>query len=121
MTPSVPSEPQRKRSGDGPAPEAGRRRVSSTPRGVTARSPWTNSSMWVKSVAKWPPERVAIQPPSVDHSKACGKWRSVSPWGFSWASSDGPSVPPWIRAERDAASTSSTRSSRPRSIETAPR
>ena len=35
--------------------------------------------MWVYRVAKWPPERVAIQPPRVEYSNDCGKWRSVSP------------------------------------------
>ena len=35
MTPSTPSDPIIIRSGDGPAPEPGRRRVSITPAGVT--------------------------------------------------------------------------------------
>ena len=47
MMPSVPSEPVKKRSGDGPAPEPGRRRVAMTPVGVTTRRPSTNSSMCV--------------------------------------------------------------------------
>src|SRR5680860_556558 len=51
ITPRMPSEPQNMRSGDGPAPEPGRRRLSSTPWGVTTRSPSTKSSMWVYSVA----------------------------------------------------------------------
>ena len=36
ITPSVPSEPSSMRSGDGPAPEPGRRRDSHTPAGVIA-------------------------------------------------------------------------------------
>jgi hypothetical protein len=47
MTPSVPSEPQNSRSGCGPAPEPGSRRVATTPLGVTTRSACTNSSMCV--------------------------------------------------------------------------
>ena len=39
----------------------------------------------------------------------------------NWSSSEGPSTPPWIRAAREAWSTSSTRSSRVRSIDTEPR
>ena len=35
--------------------------------------------MCVGPVAKWPPARVAIQPPSVESSNDCGKKRSVSP------------------------------------------
>src|SRR5262249_20836558 len=80
-TPRAPSEPQNSRSADGPAPEAGSRLVSITPRGVTTRTDSTNSSIWVCNVAKWPPERVAIHPPSVDHSKDCGKCRNVRPCG----------------------------------------
>jgi hypothetical protein len=60
------------RAGSGPAPEPGSRRVSTTPLGVTTRSPATSSSTCVYSVAKWPPDRVAIQPPSVENSKDCG-------------------------------------------------
>ena len=37
--------------------------------------------MWVCRVAKWPPARVAIQPPRVENSNDCGKWRSVRPCG----------------------------------------
>ena len=67
MTPSVPSEPSSSRSGDGPAPDAGRRRDSHTsPRAVIARIDSTRSSMCVGPVAKCPPARVASQPPSVE-------------------------------------------------------
>ena len=72
ITPRMPSEPISIRSGLGPAPEPGRRRLSQTPRGVSARTDSTRSSMWVPSVAKWPPARVAIQPPSVEYSNDCG-------------------------------------------------
>ena len=75
----MPSEPIRSRSGLGPAPEPGRRRLSQGPRGVSARTDSTKSSMCVWSVAKCPPARVAIQPPSVEYSKDWGKWRRVSP------------------------------------------
>ena len=46
--------------------------------------------MWVQTVAKWPPARVAIQPPRVENSNDCGKWRRVSPCSPSWSSSAGP-------------------------------
>ena len=74
--------------------------------------------MWVSRVAKWPPARVAIQPPRVAYSKDCGKWRRVSPCSRSCSSSRGPVAPAWIRAASEAGSTSSTRSSRRRSIVT---
>ena len=61
------------RSGDGPAPEPGSRRDSHTsPVTVSARTDSTRSSMWVGPVAKCPPARVAIQPPSVESSNDCG-------------------------------------------------
>ena len=47
MTPRIPSEPISMRSGLGPAPEPGRRRLSITPLGVTVRSDSTKSSMCV--------------------------------------------------------------------------
>ncbi len=47
MMPSAPSEPIINRSGLGPAPEPGSRRVSWIPVGVTTRSDSTKSSMWV--------------------------------------------------------------------------
>ena len=72
-TASVPSEPSSMRSGDGPAPEAGSRRDSHTsPPTVSARTDSTRSSMWVGPLAKCPPARVTIQPPSVESSNDCG-------------------------------------------------
>ena len=47
MMPRMPSEPRTMRSGLGPAPEPGRRRVSIVPAGVTMRVLSTKSSMWV--------------------------------------------------------------------------
>ena len=47
ITPSAPSEPIIRRSGLGPAPEPGRRRLSITPAGVTTRRLSTKSSIWV--------------------------------------------------------------------------
>ena len=47
ITPRMPSEPIRSRSGLGPAPEPGSRRLSQTPRGVSARTDSTRSSMCV--------------------------------------------------------------------------
>ncbi len=70
--PSAPSEPAKSRSGEGPAPDAGSLRVAIVPRGVTTRIASTKSSMCVWRVAKWPPERVTIQPPSVENSYDCG-------------------------------------------------
>ena len=52
MIPSAPSEPRNSRSGDGPAPEAGSRRDSDTPDGVTTRIDSVRSSMCVRRVAK---------------------------------------------------------------------
>src|SRR5207237_1376233 len=42
-----PSRPRKRRSGDGPAPEPGSRRLSLMPAGVTTRSDSAKSSMWV--------------------------------------------------------------------------
>ena len=72
ITPSAPSEPRNRRSGDGPAPDPGSRRDSVVPDGVTTRSDSQRSSMWVYTVAKWPPARVASQPPRVENSNDCG-------------------------------------------------
>ena len=73
ITASVPSEPSSSRSGDGPAPEPGSRRDSHTsPPTVSARTDSTRSSMCVGPLAKWPPARVAIQPPSVESSNDWG-------------------------------------------------
>ena len=47
ITPRIPSEPISARSGEGPAPEPGSRRLSQVPRGVIARTDSTRSSMWV--------------------------------------------------------------------------
>ena len=47
MMPRLPSEPRKRRSGDGPAPEPGRRRDSLIPDGVTTRIDSTKSSMCV--------------------------------------------------------------------------
>ena len=73
MTPSDPSDPMSSRSGLGPAPDPGSRRDSILPAGVTMVTFSTRSSMWVYRVAKWPPERVAIQPPRVECWKDWGK------------------------------------------------
>jgi len=105
----MPSEPQIRRSGCGPAPLPGRRRVVIRPCGVTNSTLCTNSSMWVYSVAKWPPERVTIIPPRVASSKLCGKCLSVSPSGFSAASNSGPRAPASISAQRSCWSMARTR------------
>ena len=47
--------------------------------GVIARTASTRSSTCVAPVAKCPPARVAIQPPSVESSKDCGKKRMRQP------------------------------------------
>ena len=69
--------------------------------------------MCVRCVAKCPPARVAIQPPSVDSSNDCGKKRSVSPCAASCSSIRGPLAPAPMRAARETASTSRTRVDRP--------
>ena len=46
-TPRIPSEPMTIRSGLGPAPLPGRRRLSHHPCGVSIRTDSTKSSMWV--------------------------------------------------------------------------
>ncbi len=76
--------------------------------------------MCVRCVAKWPPARVAIQPPSVDSSKDCGKKRSVRPCAASCSSIRGPLAPAPMRAARETTSTSRSLSIAPRSIVTAP-
>ena len=119
ITPSVPSEPTSMRSGLGPAPEPGSRREAQTPGGrdrarPTRRSPRCGSTRsrsgrrraWRSSRRAW------------SSSNDCGKWRSVSPCSPSWASSAGPVAPAWMSAARETWSTSSTRSSAPRSIVT---
>lgn len=108
ITPSAPSEPRNMRSGDGPAPDPGRRRDSTTPAGVTTRSDSVRSSMWVRCVAKCPPARVASQPPRLENSKDWGKNRRVCPWGRSCSSRCGPRTPACTRAARLVASISST-------------
>ena len=72
MTPKIPSDPIANLSGLGPAPEPGNLLDSIIPEGVTIRVDSTKSSIWVYKVAKWPPDLVAIHPPSVDNSKLCG-------------------------------------------------
>ena len=47
ITPRIPSEPSIIRSGEGPAPEPGSRRLIQSPLGVTARTDSTRSSTWV--------------------------------------------------------------------------
>ena len=61
------------RSGLGPAPEPGSRRDSQLPAGVIARTRLDEVVDVRQAVAKWPPARVAIQPPSVESSNDCGK------------------------------------------------
>ena len=77
--------------------------------------------MWVWTVAKWPPARVAIQPPSVENSNDCGKWRRVRPCGRRPSSSSGPVVPARISAEPETSSIAAIPLSRRRSSETVPR
>ena len=101
MIPRIPSEPSSIRSGEGPAPEPGSRRDTQWPAGPTARTDSTRSSMWVRRVAKCPPARVAIQPPSVDSSNDCGKKRSVIPCAASCSSIRGPLAPAPMRAARE--------------------
>ena len=79
----------------------------------------TRSSMWVRRVAKWPPARVAIQPPSVESSNDCGKKRSVRPCAASCSSSARAARAAPMRAARETASTSSSPSSAPRSSDRA--
>ena len=51
MRPRTPSLPMTMRSGLGPAPEPGSRRLSHQPLGVSIRTDSTKSSMWVWLVA----------------------------------------------------------------------
>ena len=51
ITPRMPSLPITIRSGLGPAPEPGSRRLSHQPCGVSMRTDSTKSSMWVWLVA----------------------------------------------------------------------
>ena len=87
-----------------------------------ARTDSTRSSMCVNRVAKCPPARVAIQPPSVESSNDCGKKRIVIPCSPSCClERAGRRRRAWMRAARETSSTSSTRSSAPRSRRHAPR
>ena len=80
----------------GPRPSPAADGSPRCPDGVIARTDSTRSSMWVCRVAKWPPARVAIQPPRVENSKDCGKWRRVSPCARSCVLQPGPVAPAWI-------------------------
>ena len=91
ITPRMPSEPSSSRSGRRPGAASPAAAATPTrPHGVIARTDSTRSSMCVQTVAKCPPARVAIQPPSVESSNDCGKKRIVSPCSASCASSAGP-------------------------------
>ena len=58
--------------------------------------------MWVCRVAKWPPARVAIQPPSVENSNDCGKVAQGEPVGAQAVLEVGPERPgPDQRRARD--------------------
>ena len=93
ITPSVPSEPQNSRSGDGPAPSraaagsAARRAAS--PRG---RTPRTRRYGCAASRSDRPSASRSTRPASTTRTTA-GNAASVRPCGFSCASSAGPSVP----------------------------
>ena len=116
MMPRMPSEPMNRRSGLGPAPEPGRRRVSTTPAGVThpqrldelvdVRVAASRSGRPSASRSSRRATRTRTTAGSGAASGACGR---------SCSSSAGPSTPAWMRAARDVRSISSTRSRRPRS------
>ena len=116
--PSRPSLPSTISRTLGPVEVAGTGRTTSSPCGVTTRSPRTRSATSPYLSDCMPDERVAIQPPSVECVKLSGKWPSVQPRALSCSSSRGPKTPVCTRARRDVSSIASTRSRRAMSTET---
>ena len=113
MIPSTPSEPRNSRSGLGPAPEPGRRRVCTTPAGVTTRRLSTKSSICVKG---WRNGR----PSGSRSSRPASKTRSSAENAAASARAGAiaPPAPGRTRRPRSAPrarrrSTSSTRSMQP--------
>ena len=90
ITPRMPSEPISIRSGLGPAPEPGQPPALPRPRRRDRAHRLDQVVDVGPDVAKCPPARVAIQPPSVEYSNDCGKWRSVSPCSASCSLSGWP-------------------------------
>ena len=103
ITPRMPSEPMNRRSGLGPAPEPGRRRVSTRPRSHDA---WfsTKSSMACRSCKRPRPGRVDRPMSCIQalRKNAAGS----RAWSFSCASSVGPKTPASMRAPRGVRSIS---------------
>ena len=76
---------------------------------MSAMSPYLSDCM--------PDERVAIQPPRVDHTKESGWWPIVQPRAWSWSSMSGPNTPAWIWARPETSSISRSLFMRPRFTE----
>ena len=77
---------------------------------MSAMSPYLSDCM--------PEERVAIQPPRVDHTNESGWWPMVQPRALSWSSMSGPNTPASMWARPDTSSISSTLFRRPRLSDT---
>ena len=117
MTPRRPSEPSTISRTLGPDDDDGSGRSVSTWPGITMVSPRQMSAMSPYLSDCMPEERVAIQPPSVDHTNESGWCPMVQPRAFSWSSMSGPNTPAWTWASPDTSSISSTLLMRPRLTE----
>ena len=116
----MPSEPMNRRSGLGPAPEPGRRRVSITPlRRHHAQAFDEIVDMRVERSRNGRPSASRSSRRVSNIRSSAENGASVRPCGFSWASSAGPKAPASIRAAREVASISSTRPRCARSMVTA--
>ncbi len=118
MIPNTPSEPISSCRRSGPAADSGARPRSSTPAGVTARSPRTMSLNRPYPAEFWPDDRVAAKPPMVANWKLCGKWPSENPCSPSRRSACGPVTPAPSSASPETSSSEYNPPSRRRSKDT---
>ena len=118
MIPNTPSEPISSCRRSGPAADSGARPRSSTPAGVTARSPRTMSLKRPYPAESWPDDRVAAKPPMVANWKLCGKWPSEKPCSPSRRSACGPVTPAPSSASPEISSSACNWSKRRRSSDT---
>ena len=101
MTPRVPSEPSNRRSGLGPAPEPGRRRVSTGPGGVTRAATRRSRRCGCRGgeVAAGAGGDPAAQRGELERLREVAQREAVRRGAAS--SSAGPGRPAWMRAARE--------------------